>query len=259
MSRREPLVSIIIITKNQKKFLEKSLPAIFNQSFRDFEVIIVDSGSTDGALELAKKFPVKVIKIKPEEFGYAFAHNTGIKASSGKYLVRLSGDVIPANQFWLENLVKDLDDETVAGVYSRWVLPEKVNLLEKAMMPVYWGLLGSKRRVHSRFHILAGQSAVVRRDLWEEYPYNEKISICEDYDWARHFQRQGYKIIYEPESLVYHGHNEPIKDGLKRYYHEFKAVGWDIHLKSSLLKVKEGTKKVKEIIFENLNENSLVR
>ncbi|MCL5411778.1 MAG: glycosyltransferase [Patescibacteria group bacterium] len=253
----KPLVSIIIITKNQKHFLEKSLPMIFNQTLRDFEVIMVDNGSKDGALELMGKFPVKVIHLK--KFGYALAHNTGIRASSGRYLVRLSGDVTPVNEHWLANLIKNFDDSSVAGVYSRWVLPEKVNLLEKTMMPIYWKLLGSKRRIHSRFHILAGQSAVVRRDLWERYPYNESVPICEDYDWARHFQGLGYKIVYEPESLVYHGHDEPIKKGLKRYYDETKAVGWDIHLKDTFLKLKERTKKVKEIIFENLNENPLVR
>jgi rhamnosyltransferase len=124
----KPQVSIIILTKNQKRFLKQSLPMIFTQTFKDFEVIIVDSGSIDGSLEIMENYPVKILKIKMVPFNYAKAFNFGASKAKGDYLVRLSGDAIPANQYWLENLLKGLESKKVVGTYSRYRFEKALNL-----------------------------------------------------------------------------------------------------------------------------------
>ncbi|GAG06643.1 unnamed protein product, partial [marine sediment metagenome] len=103
--------SIIILTKNAGNEFEKLLDAVFSQSSKDFEVVLIDSGSTDKTLEIAKGFPVRIHKIKPESFDHGGTRNLGAKLAKGKYLVYLTQDAIPANRMWLENLIKPLKNK----------------------------------------------------------------------------------------------------------------------------------------------------
>ncbi len=95
-----PLISIIVRTKNEEKLIDKCLSAVFNQSFKDFEVIVVDSGSQDKTLELAKQYPVKIIEYRhiDNNFKPGRALNLGIQNSSGKYIVMLSAHCVPENR-----------------------------------------------------------------------------------------------------------------------------------------------------------------
>src|SRR3712207_2042463 len=102
--------SVVIITKNQRAFLQRSLPVIAAQrGFEEggLEVIVVDSGSTDGAQEVVRASvgPVRLVEIPPRTFTYARAHNAGAAQAQGDLLVRLSGDAIPADACWLSRLL----------------------------------------------------------------------------------------------------------------------------------------------------------
>ena len=103
---KKPLVSIIIRIRNEEKWITSCLKAVFDQDYKNFEVIIVDNSSTDLSLEKAKKFKVKIINI--EKFTPGKAINDGIKNSSGKIIVCLSGHCVPTSKSWLSNLIKDL-------------------------------------------------------------------------------------------------------------------------------------------------------
>ena len=111
------MVSIIIRTRNEERWINLCLSAVFNQSYRDFEVILVDNESTDKTIEKAKAFDVKVISIK--DFLPGEAINLGIRSSKGDIIVCLSGHCIPVNEKWLKNLISNFDDSKVAGVYGR--------------------------------------------------------------------------------------------------------------------------------------------
>ena len=93
MTIKSKLVSIIIRTKNEEKWIASCLRSVFKQTYRNFEVIIVDNESTDKTLEKAKKFDVKIISIK--NFIPGKAINDGIRASKGEFIVCLSGHCIP--------------------------------------------------------------------------------------------------------------------------------------------------------------------
>eukprot|EP01026_Neomeris_dumetosa_P037162 TRINITY_DN30092_c0_g1_i1.p1 TRINITY_DN30092_c0_g1~~TRINITY_DN30092_c0_g1_i1.p1 ORF type:complete len:113 (+),score=6.45 TRINITY_DN30092_c0_g1_i1:90-428(+) len=84
-----PKVSIIIRTKNEEKWIGSCLDAVFRQSFRDFEVVLVDNSSTDRTVEKAKKYPITLVEL--EEFLPGKAINDGVRASKGEILVILSG------------------------------------------------------------------------------------------------------------------------------------------------------------------------
>jgi len=101
-------VSIFIPTKNAGPKFQKTLENIFLQLYKNFEVIILDSGSTDKTLSIIKKFKTHLYKIKPNEFGHGKTRNLALKLARGEYIVYLSQDALPANQFWLSNLIKSL-------------------------------------------------------------------------------------------------------------------------------------------------------
>ena len=111
--------SIIIRTKNEERWISSCLTAVYNQTYKNIEVVIVDNESTDKTIERTKEFSdIKYVNIKKYLPGKSL--NDGIKASSGSYIVCLSGHCIPVDEFWLENLVNTLEeDESYAGVYGR--------------------------------------------------------------------------------------------------------------------------------------------
>lgn len=115
-------ISIIIRTFNEERRIGHCLRSIFKQDFGSFEVIVVDNNSSDHTVEIAKRYPIaKIVKI--DKFYPGKAINDGVRASSGKYIVCISAHCIPVNDFWLENLYKNLNgNPKAAGVYGRQFL-----------------------------------------------------------------------------------------------------------------------------------------
>ena len=117
MKKFKNLVSIIIRSKNEEKWLGSCLRAISNQSYRNFEIILVDNQSRDKTKELSEKYLSKIINIKKYKPGKSI--NMGVQNSSGKIIVILSAHCIPTNKDWLSNLIKPLKNKKIAGVYGR--------------------------------------------------------------------------------------------------------------------------------------------
>ena len=126
-----PAASIIIRTKNEGKYIGRCLQQVYRQRYTDFEVILVESGSTDGTLEIAERFPIRLVTIRPETFTYGYALNIGVAAARAPIVVSLSGHSIPYDNRWLGNLIRRFDDAKVAGAYSRQVCyPNQPDLRE---------------------------------------------------------------------------------------------------------------------------------
>jgi len=196
-----PLVSIIIRVKNEEKWITHCLNSIFKQDYENFEVIIVDNESTDRTVSKAKKFDVKVTNI--EKFLPGKAINLGIEESKGKILVILSGHCIPVDKSWLSNLIKNLEDPEVAGVYGRQQPLSFTSALDKRDLLITFGLDKKVQIKDSFFH---NANSAIRRELWEKLPFDDEATNIEDRIWGKEVIRQGYKIIYEPEASVYHHH-----------------------------------------------------
>ncbi len=93
------MISIIILTKNPGKRIQKVLESVFKQKIKDaFEVTIIDSDTTDGSLNIAEKFNVRMIKISPKDFGHGSTRNYAVSISKGQYLVMLVQDAIPTGE-----------------------------------------------------------------------------------------------------------------------------------------------------------------
>jgi rhamnosyltransferase len=196
-----PRVSIIIRTKNEERWITLCLQAVNRQTYRSFEIILVDNNSTDRTVELAKLFDVKVVMIDVFKPGKAI--NDGIRASTGEILVFLSGHCVPVSDTWLESLVKDVNDRSVAGVYGRQQPLSFSSDFDKRDLLNVFGLDKKIQIKDSFFH---NANSAVRREFWERFPFNEEVTNIEDRVWGYEVIKAGYKIVYEPDASVYHWH-----------------------------------------------------
>jgi CMP-N-acetylneuraminic acid synthetase len=195
------LVSIIIRTKNEERWISACLRSVFNQSYKNIEVIIVDNESTDKTVAKAKRHPVKIISIG--DFIPGKAINDGIRASKGEYIVCLSGHCVPVDDRWLENLIKDLDQPNIAGVYGRQEPLSFTSNLDKRDLLTVFGLDKKIQVKDSFFH---NANSAFRRDIWDKYPFCEKVTNIEDRVWGEQVIGDSLNIIYEPTASVYHWH-----------------------------------------------------
>jgi rhamnosyltransferase len=195
------LVSIIIRTKNEEKWISSCLRNVFKQEYKSIEVIIVDNESTDRTVAKAQAFPVKLITIK--NFSPGKAINEGIRASLGEYIVCLSGHCVPVNNQWLGNLIKDLDSPNVAGIYGRQEpLSFTSDLDKRDLLTVF----GKDRKVQVKDSFFHNANSAFTRDIWKKYPFDENLTNIEDRVWGELIISEGFNIVYEPSSSVYHWH-----------------------------------------------------
>ena len=197
----EPLVSIIIRTKNEERWITPCLRGVFNQTHRNIEVVLVDNGSTDRTVKRACEFPVRVVRI--EEFLPGKAINDGIRASRGEILVCLSGHCVPVNEHWLANLIRDLTDPGVAGVYGRQEPLSYSSDYDKRDLITVFGL---DKKIQVRDSFFHNANSAFRRDLWERHPFDEEVTNIEDRVWGQQVIAAGFRIVYEPDARVYHWH-----------------------------------------------------
>ena len=196
-----PLVSIIIRTKNEERWISSCLYSVFNQTYKNIEVILVDNNSTDRTIKRAEEFPVKIVHIV--DFLPGRAINDGIRASKGDIIVCLSGHCVPVNNLWLENLVQDITDSQVAGVYGRQEPLSYSSDLDKRDLLLVFGLDKKIQVKDSFFH---NANSAFRRNVWEKFPFDENVTNIEDRVWGQQVIAAGMKIVYEPEARVYHWH-----------------------------------------------------
>lgn len=196
-------VSIIVRTKNEERWIAHCLRAIFQQSEKDLEVILVDNQSTDATVEIASRFPIaKTVLI--EKFLPGQAINEGIRASTGEYIVCISAHCVPKDPSWLAHLLKHFDGkEKIAGVYGRQIPTSFTDPVDKRDLLMVFGL---DRRIQVKDYFFHNANSIFPRSVWEKVPFDETVTNIEDRVWGKKMIELGYKIIYEPDACVFHYH-----------------------------------------------------
>ena len=218
-------VSILLLTKNDRRNVERLLPALFNQErIESCEVIAVDSGSTDGTLEELEQFPVRIEQISPEAFHHARTRNFAATLARGQILVFLSQDAIPASYLWLNEMISNFDDPQVGAVYGRqFPEPESSPERQDVLDTVYGAEKIIKDPAHRngmgyRFYHFSDANAAIRRKVWEQVGFPEDLKVFEDLGIAKRILDQGWKIVYEPKAAVVHSHSHSTLGLFKRYF-----------------------------------------
>ncbi|MDR4508753.1 MAG: glycosyltransferase [Candidatus Brocadiaceae bacterium] len=196
------MVSIIIRTKNEERWITACLSGIFNQDYKDFEVIIVDNRSTDKTVEKAKNFTIAEV-LTCDDYLPGKALNIGVRKAKGEYIACISGHCIPVDSKWLNNLLDNFKRSEIGGVYGRQEPMEFTSDADKRDLALVFGLDRKVQRKDSFFH---NANSMFRKRLWEEIPFDEEVTNIEDRVWAKMVLEKGYEIIYEPKASVYHYH-----------------------------------------------------
>lgn len=194
-------VAIVIRTRNEERWISRCLKMVFAQDYRDFEVVIVDNASTDHTVEIARRFPVKIITI--DQFRPGRAINLGIRAATSEFIVCLSAHCIPKDAQWLEALVRNMERPGVAGVYGRQLPFSYSSDLNKRDLMITFGL---DHRIQTKDSFFHNANSLIRRSVWEVIPFDEDVTNIEDRAWGKDVIAEGYQIAYEPDAAVYHYH-----------------------------------------------------
>jgi len=198
-----PDISIIVRTKNEERWIAHSLSMLYRQDYQDFEVILVDNDSSDNTVEVAKRYPLSAI-VNVDKFKPGKALNDGIRASNGKFIVCLSAHCIPESIQWLGRLRRNFDDDNkLAGVYGRQLPVSFTEAVDKRDLLI---VFGQDRRVQIKDYFFHNANSMLRREVWEIFPFDEEVSNIEDRVWGKAITEAGYHIVYDPEAAVYHHH-----------------------------------------------------
>lgn len=221
MSAPKPRVSVVIRAFNEEKHLGNLLEALDHQTFRDFETILVDSGSTDHTLSIASGYPVKVQHIKPSEFTFGRSLNLGLRAARGEIAVLASAHVLPLNDEWLSILVAPFADPRVALAYGKQRGGPGTKFSE-AQHFLRW--FPETTDLNQASAYCNNANLALRLDLWHKHPFDETLTGLEDLAWASFWKQQGYKIAYVAEAGVAHLHDETAAQIVNRHRREAIAL-----------------------------------
>jgi GT2 family glycosyltransferase len=213
-------VSVIIVNWNGRQFLEPCLHSVEAQTFRDFEVIVVDNNSTDGSAELLERdFGwVRLIR-NTDNKGFAAANNQGIAASAAPFVATLNNDTRP-EPGWLSALVEAMkSDPGVGACASKMLFADRPGIINSAGIAmdragIAWDRLGGSRdrpddtAPQEVFGACAG-AALYRRTMLEQIGLFDAdfFAYLEDVDLAWRAQAAGWRALYVPSARVTHHHS----------------------------------------------------
>lgn len=213
--------SVVIRAYNEEKHIGRLLEGIRQQTVRDVEIILVDSGSTDGTVSVAEAFGARIVRIPSAEFTFGRSLNFGVQAARREFVVIASAHVYPIYPDWLESLLRPFADAQVALTYGKQRGAACTKFSEQQIFH-QWYPDASNFDQPTAF--CNNANAAIRRSLWERHPYDETLTGLEDVAWGKWAKEQGYKISYVSEAEIVHIHNETPRGVYNRYRREAMAL-----------------------------------
>lgn len=215
-------VSIVIRTYNEQRHLTELLSVIQSQRAEfPFETIVVDSGSTDGTLDIARRFGCRILGIPKHDFTFGRSLNTGCDAAQGRILVFVSGHCIPCGEDWLERLIEPVRTGAVQYSYGRQVGRDSTKFSEHQVFSKYFP---ETSRLPQDGFFCNNANAALARPEWAKYRFDEALTGLEDLRLAKTIVFNGGTVAYVAEAPVYHIHHESWHQVRIRYEREALAL-----------------------------------
>ncbi|WP_435219097.1 glycosyltransferase family 2 protein [Luminiphilus sp. nBUS_07] len=217
------MISIVIRTLNEERYLPELLQSIREQEVgtQELEVVLVDSGSVDGTLEIASGYNCKIARIEKTQFTFGRSLNVGCEASSGDMLVFISGHCVPSSLQWLENLIEPISKGVAEYTYGRQVGRHPTKFSENELFKKYYP---DTSAVPQDGFFVNNANSSISREAWVKLKFDEELTGLEDMDFAKRLLALGGKVAYCADASVFHIHDETWKQTQRRYERESYAL-----------------------------------
>jgi glycosyltransferase involved in cell wall biosynthesis len=214
-------ISIVIRTYNEGRHLGALLDRIAAQGHDRVETLVVDSGSTDDTLAIARPRGCRVLHVGRDEFTFGRSLNRGCDAARGRHLVFISGHCLPIGDDWLAGLVAPLESGRADYAYGRQLGNGGGRFSEGQLFKKYFP---EASRIPQEGYFCNNANAALRRAVWERYRFNEDLTGLEDMELGQRLIADGLKIAYVAPAAVYHLHDESWSQVKNRYEREAIAL-----------------------------------
>lgn len=235
MEARQPTCSVLMRTRNSAPVVAQALQALFSQTFRDFELVVVDSGSTDATLAIASRFPHRLLRREAQDYFPGRVLNEAVPETRGRIVVFLNSDCVLLGPGALGRLVEALETPDVTGE------PVMAAFARQVPRPDAWTHV---RAEYARAFPASGEAppwlplslpfAAIRREALLEQPFYTQAWGSEDTEWGVQARRRGWRARYVPEVLVMHSHNYALGALYGRRFIEGEADAFILGTRDSL-------------------------
>lgn len=215
--------SIVIRTLNESAYLGELLAQIHRQKTDtlEVEIVVVDSGSTDGTVDIAHSFGARVTFIAKSDFSFGRSLNRGCAFATGDILVFISGHCIPVENDWLDKLCQPLQDKVATYSYGRQIGDDDSNFSERRVFSKYFPLQSA---IPQAGFFCNNANSAIKRSAWEQHLFDEDITGLEDMELAKRLMNAGHKVAYVAEAVVFHHHRESWPQVRRRFEREALAL-----------------------------------
>ncbi|RUM39332.1 MAG: glycosyltransferase family 2 protein [Desulfobulbus sp.] len=218
-------VSVIIPTLNGEKWLDSLLAALHKQTLAIADILLVDSGSTDNTLHIARRYKVKIHTIEGRDFDHGTTRTLAAGLVTGDILVYMTQDAIPTAKDSLQRLIQPLAEEQVAAAYGRQLPAKDANVFSEHLRLFNYPdqsqirCWQDRKRFGFKTIFISNSFAAYRRDVLAAHGFfPAKQLFGEDTLTVAKLIENGYCVAYVSEACVWHSHNYSITQDFKRYF-----------------------------------------
>lgn len=210
-------VTAVIRAYNEGEHLGRLLEGLAKQTVAVDEIVVVDSGSADNTVEIARAGGARVVNIAKDEFTFGRSLNYGCDAAKGDLLLIVSAHVYPIYDTYVEHMIAPFAQSNTAIAYGRQVGDHRTKYSESRVMMKWF----PEESIRNQSHPFSNNAnAIVRKDVWSQLRYDERLTGLEDLDLAKRALALGMRIDYVSEAPVVHVHEESWSTIRNRYRRE---------------------------------------
>ena len=216
---RSSAVTVLMRSKNAESIIGQALAGLHSQDYADFDLVVVDSGSTDRTLEIVSRYPHELMRIPAADYFPGVVLNRAIAQVRSPIVVFQNSDTVPLVPQSLRHLLSAFDDAAVAAAFGRqlprpeadpWVRREYAESFPDTGRAPPWITLSLPW-------------AAMRRSAWEQHPFYCDAWASEDTEWGQWALDQGMTVRYVPEAIAMHSHNYTLRQLYSRRFVEGEA------------------------------------
>jgi glycosyltransferase involved in cell wall biosynthesis len=226
-------ITVCIPVKNGARYLREVLAAVFGQTqVGELDVLVIDSGSSDGSQEIATRAGARLVEIPPHDYQHGRTRNLGMELARGDFVAFLTQDATPATERWLSHLLAGfaLDDDVGLVFGPHLPRPTASPMIERESTDLFTSLSPDGTPTVERAGAtgtfagyFSNVNSCISRRCWQQVKFRD-VSYAEDWAFARDALVGGWSKVYEPRAAVFHSHDYGAVEFMRRYFDEYRGL-----------------------------------